>query len=572
MLTVHRILFFWFALPALLMAQGVTESFGEPGQPGSFNVRFSRAGAGIYWVQATDHYVSVEASHREVKEPSDYLLLVENQDHALRLSQAAGGLFAKDPSTAQWEMQPVADGLKFTLADGQGLVLEKTYHYDQAARGFRLELTLRNESSDARGNQAFSLGGPALISPKQASFFGDVSVAIAAPAQNGDEYAVLKPSPEVVSQVLPADLGNLAFAGSTNRFFGAFVWPVDLASLNALTQLSVQTIAPRRGVSPPDNLTTRVNYGLSFQIPAKTESVTLSYGLYLGPKSARVFETLPDSVRQAVALNSADDMDDSDASSRFGPILDNDLSPPCCGGITIPGGRPMAKLLLSLLGVFYDFLGNWGFAIILLTILVRGAMFPLNFRMQKSMRAYGAKMGKLKPQMDEMKKRYADDQKAYQQAMIQFQRENKVFPPIGGCLPIFLTMPIYLGLFTALRTAYDLRQQPFLSWVDDLSTSDALFQLGFWPDEFNLLPLLWIALFVTMTLRQPLPADPQQRQMQMMMRFMPIMFGVMLYTYASALLLYMVTSMLWSLVESAIVKKILGPADPNSAMMAPTPM
>ena len=81
-----------------------------------------------------------------------------------------------------------------------------------------------------------------------------------------------------------------------------------------------------------------------------------------------------------------------------------------------------------------------------------------------------------------------------------------------------------------------------------------------------------MALFVFMTLRQPLPTDPQQRQMQMIMRFMPIMFGLMLYNYASALLLYMVTSMLWSLVESSIVKKILGPMDPNASAMAPTPM
>ena len=81
-----------------------------------------------------------------------------------------------------------------------------------------------------------------------------------------------------------------------------------------------------------------------------------------------------------------------------------------------------------------------------------------------------------------------------------------------------------------------------------------------------------MALFVWMTLRQPLPTDPQQRQMQMIMRFMPILFGLMLYNYASALLLYMVTSMLWSLVESSIVKKILGPMDPNAGAMAPTPM
>ena len=376
-----------------------------------------------------------------------------------------------------------------------------------------------------------------------------MSIAIAAPVE-GDAVTA-KPSTEVASQPLEITPSMLSFAGSSNRFFGAFVYPKDDASKAALAGLTVETVPPRAGVEPADNASTRVVFALNMALPAKNQATTLRYGLYLGPKSYRVFATMPEP-------------------ERFEPILTHDLEPPCCG-ISVPGGRHMAVFLLGLLGWFTDILDNWGFAIILLTILVRGAMLPINFHMQKTMRAFGAKMAKLKPKMDAMKKQYADDPKAYQQAMIAFNRENKVMPPIGGCLPMFLTMPIYIGLFTALRTAYYLRQQPFLSWIDDLSTSDALFNLGFWPDQFNLLPLLWMGLFITMTLRQPLPTDPQQRQMQMMMRFMPIMFGVMLYTYASALLLYMVTSMLWSLVESMIVKKILGPADPNAGMM-PTPM
>jgi len=555
MVNVLRLLCLILALPALLLAQGegapVVKSFGEPGQPGSFRVGLSKQTGGIVWLQAMDHYVSVEAAKSPEKTSADYLLLVDNANHALRLFQPANGVFAKDPAQALWQMEDVPDGVRFTLADGKGLVLEKTLIYDQQARGFTLTLTLKNESSEAVGNQEFWLGGPALVSPKQASLFGDVSVAIAAPIGEG-EAVTLTPSPTEPVRPFEINAKSLSFAGSSNRFFGAFLWPRDDTAREALTRLTVETVPPRQGVQPEDNYSTRVVYGLSMLVPGKGQETSLAYGVYLGPKSYRVFSTLPDP-------------------ERFAPILENDLNPPCCGGITIPGGKQMAMLLLGVLGTFYDMLGNWGFAIILLTILVRGAMFPLNFRMQKSMRAFGAKMAKLKPKMDALKKQYGDDQKAYQQAMIAFNREHKVMPPIGGCLPIFLTMPIYLGLFTALRTAYDLRQQPFMSWIDDLSTSDALFSLGFWPNEFNLLPVLWIGLFVWMTLRQPLPTDPQQRQMQMMMRFMPILFGVMLYTYASALLLYMVTSMLWSLVESAIVKKILGPVDPNAGMV-PTPM
>jgi len=79
-------------------------------------------------------------------------------------------------------------------------------------------------------------------------------------------------------------------------------------------------------------------------------------------------------------------------------------------------------------------------------------------------------------------------------------------------------------------------------------------------------------MFLVMQLQMPLPTDPQQRQVQQIMRFMPVLFGVMLYNYASGLMVYMVTSMVWSMVESSITKKILGPMDPNVQSMAPTPM
>lgn len=553
MSTALRFAFLLLCLPALLFAQsetGKTVEFGAPGETGSFRARFSKQTGGIVWLQATDHYVSLEKARNEQHENGDYLLLIDNVDHALRLFQAKGGVFQKNPADADWQIEELDDGVRLSLDDGQGLVLEKVLRHDPKERGFVLEVTLRNRASDKVGAQAFSLLGPALVVPQQAGLFGEVAVSIAAPLEGEAQHVA--PSKEGKLQQLGVAPNLLSFAGSTNRFFGAFVYPEDEAARSAMTQFEVLTVAPRQGVEPADNLTSRILYGLNLAIPQRGQATTASFGLYLGPKSFRVFDTLEDP-------------------ERFAPVLDVDLNPPCCG-INIPGGRFMAKFLIGLLGTFYDFLGNWGFAIILLTILVRGSMFPLNFRMQKSMRAYGSKMAKLKPQLEALKTRYADDQKAYQQAMIQFQREHKIMPPIGGCLPIFLTMPIYLGLFTALRTAYDLRQQPWMFWIEDLSVSDQLATLSFWPDAFNLLPLLWMALFIFMTLRQPLPTDPQQRQMQMMMRFMPILFGVMLYSYASALLLYMVTSMLWSLVESTIVKKILGPMDPNAASMAPTPI
>jgi YidC/Oxa1 family membrane protein insertase len=314
-------------------------------------------------------------------------------------------------------------------------------------------------------------------------------------------------------------------------------------------------VAGDEGLTVAPYSSTRIRHDLRLTVPAPRAETRVAFGLYIGPKSYRAFATLPEDLRE-----------------RFTPILEHDLASPCCFGVTMPGGRPMAKLLLWLLGIFHDVIGNWGLAIMMLTILVRGLLAPVNFRMQKSMRAYGKKMAVLKPKLDALKAQFGSDQRGYQQAMIAFQREHKMMPPLGGCLPIFLTMPIYIGLFTALRTAYDVRQEPFFAWIVDLSRPDALVHDFLFGYDLNVLPIVWIVMMVFQTLRTPLPNDPQQRQTMMIMRFMPLLFGVMLYSYAAALLVYMVTSMVWSMIEFSITRKILGPIDAEAAAFAPQAM
>jgi YidC/Oxa1 family membrane protein insertase len=527
--------------------------FGAPGAQGSFRAQFAPAGGGLVFLQAADHFVNLAAARKETKDGNDYLLLAFNgRDHALRLSIANGSnAFLVDPADAAaiWTTTASGNVVTMTYDGGAGLVLEKVWRHDPAWRGFEFEIAVKNSNSTAVGSLDVVLGGPALVVPHESGLFGTLSVAIAAPT-GGDALHVVPVAGQV--QKLAVDPAQLSFAGSTNRFFGAFLWPKDQAARQALRSFEVDTVPayPLDDQGMLANSSTRVRYGMQLAIPAAGAETRLKFGLFFGPKSYREFSKLPEP-------------------ERFAPILDVDLNAPCCFSITVPGGRPMAKLLLKVLGWFHDLVGNWGVAIMLLTILVRTLLLPVNFKMQKSMRVYSARMAVLKPKLDAIKQKHGDDKAAYQQAMIAFQRENKMLPPLGGCLPIVLTMPIYLGLFTALRTAYDVRQQPFFGWIEDLSRPDGLFALGFWPDLFNLLPILWIALMMIQMLRQPLPTDPQQRQTMQMTRFMPLIFGVMLYNYAAALLVYMVTSMLWTFVESAIIKKVLGPIDPNVAALTP---
>jgi YidC/Oxa1 family membrane protein insertase len=535
-------------------------SFGEPGTTGSFRMLFTSKGAGVFSVRLFDHYVSRAAARKSEHATEDFQMLVSDivpDVPSLTVREERSGLFPvrlDGSDGTAWQRQDLPDGVRFRIDNGAGLVLEKTFRHRPEQRGLALELALENRGAPENVSPVMSLTlvGPSLVNPKDATLFGNPAVAIGQAV--GGAPKVLHPAQGPLRDLLRIDAQELSMAGVTNRFFGAFLFPMDETAGRAVTAVQVSTIPPVEDTRThtPANWAARALYQLRLPVPARGGTTTATFGLYLGPKSYRVFDERPEQ-------------------ARFLPIMDVDLEPPCC--IAVPGGRLMAELLLKLLGTFQSLVGNWGIAIMMLTILVRGALAPLNFRMQKSMRGYAQRMAVLKPKMDKIKEQHGDDPKAYQQAMLQFQREHKMLPPLGGCLPIFLTMPIYLGLFGALRVAYDLRHQPFVLWIDDLSQPDAVFDLGLpLVPYFNLLPLVWIAMFLWFQLKTPLPTDPQQRQMQMIMRFMPVLFGVLLYNYASGLMVYMVTSMVWTMFESAVTKRILGPLDPSVQAMAPTPV
>jgi len=224
----------------------------------------------------------------------------------------------------------------------------------------------------------------------------------------------------------------------------------------------------------------------------------------------------------------------------------------------------VAPVILWIMTFFHSLVGNWGLAIILLTIVVKAAVFPIMRHSQVKMATYQAKMAKVKPQLEAINKKYADDPQAKNAETMKMYKKHKLSPPIGGCLPMFLQMPIFVGLFQALRSSILIRQEPFFGWIDDLAKPDALFDfngplLSFWPfsgmTTFNLLPLIMVVLWVTHQRSMPKPTDPQQAQMQKIMAFMPIMFGLILYNYAAGLSIYMITSSAIGIFEQQVIRK-----------------
>ena len=221
----------------------------------------------------------------------------------------------------------------------------------------------------------------------------------------------------------------------------------------------------------------------------------------------------------------------------------------------------IARFLLLVLGFFHRLTGNWGWSIILLTLSVRTVLFPLNRRSQTSMAKHATKMKRVQPKLDEVKERYKNDRAKLQKEQARIMQEEGALPPLGGCLPVFLQIPVFFGLFSALRSNFDLRQAPFMLWIRDLSEPDHMFRidltlpvLGTIP-YLNVLPPLMVGLWILQQRFMPKPTDPQQASMQRMMMWMPILMGFFLYNYAAGLSLYMITQSTLGIFELAVIKR-----------------
>jgi YidC/Oxa1 family membrane protein insertase len=221
---------------------------------------------------------------------------------------------------------------------------------------------------------------------------------------------------------------------------------------------------------------------------------------------------------------------------------------------------PISYLLLWVMGIFYKMFHNYGVAIILLTLAVKLAMFPLTKRQQVSMQKYQQQMKKFQPEMLKIQTKYRNNKQKMQEEVMKLYKEHHINPiPVGGCLPIFLQLPILIGLYSALSYAIELRQAEFL-WISDLSQPDHLFpfitSIDFFR-YFNILPILMTIVWFWQMKTAPMPEDPQMKQQQKIMMWMPIIFGFSFYNIASGLVLYWFVMQLISIIEQTLIKKAM---------------
>ena len=200
----------------------------------------------------------------------------------------------------------------------------------------------------------------------------------------------------------------------------------------------------------------------------------------------------------------------------------------------------LSKPLFWLLDQLHKLLGNWGWAIVALVVLLKIAFYWLNASAYKSM----GKMKAINPKVMEMRERYKDKPQQMQQEMMRIYREEKV-NPLGGCLPIFVQMPFFIALYWVLLSTVEMRNAPWIGWITDLSTKDPYF----------ILPLLMTASTMFQTWLNPTPPDPVQAKM---MWIMPLMFSVMFFFFPAGLVLYWLTNNILGIAQQWFINQQLG--------------
>jgi YidC/Oxa1 family membrane protein insertase len=321
--------------------------------------------------------------------------------------------------------------------------------------------------------------------------------------------------------------GTVVWAGAKNQFFASVYTPA---------QPGVGVVARRIELPPfPGSLAPTV--GLSgaakFDLPvlAANASASLSGLLYVGPQEYRRLA--------GFAAN-------EDRVLPYSQFFFN--------RIFLSGY--VAPLLNILLNLTHGWVGNWGVAVILMTLILKIVSLPFTLAASRSAK----KMAKLQPEMQAIREKYKDNPQKQQQATMELFKTRKI-NPIGGCIPILITFPLFIGFFAMLQCTAELRLQPFL-WAKDLASPDTvghLFGLTFLP--INIMPILMGA---TMVVQMRLTPSPSVDNLQMkMMKLMPYIFTLFCYNFSCALALYSTVNGLFTIGQQIVVNRMRRPPPPR---------
>jgi YidC/Oxa1 family membrane protein insertase len=455
------------------------------------------------------------------QEPKDYAHPVRLLDaSAGKFFEAQSGLVSAQPApdhtatfAAEKTEYALADGtdaieVPLTWTDASGLSVRKVFSFKRGSYAIEQRQEITNQGTAPWTGNAYrqlqrvppvvdTKGIKAYSNTERYSFIG------AAWYNASDKFQKLK-FDNFAKEPLDKTFAGGWAAMLQHYFFAA--WIPDAAEQDRYTTSVVQNAdAPRyliRTLSPTINVA-----------PGETKTDTAR--LYVGPK----LQSTLDEVAPGLSLT-----------------VDY-------GIFTI-----IAKPLHYILAQLHKLTGNWGFAIILLVVLIKLAFFKLSEAQYRSM----ARMRKMQPRLEALKERYGDDRQKLNQAMLELYQKEKI-NPLGGCLPMLVQIPVFFALYWVLLESVELRQAPFILWIQNLSA----------PDPYFVLPVLnGLAMIATQWLTPSAGMDPMQAKM---MKIMPVAFSVLFAFFPAGLVLYWTVNGTLSLLQQWIITKRIENADKAKA-------
>ncbi len=368
------------------------------------------------------------------------------------------------------------------IATVNGIQVTKTYRFNADNYNFELFVTVTNLSDtiqQGRVNLSHKHNHIEDDKSQARSFYGPVS------------YASSKLIEDKTKNLESAKIypETTTWSGYMTKYFISAVAPAD----------NFDTVKVSYNQTYVENLFTSKSFSLN---PAA--SVNIAYSAYIGPKEIEHLTAADHNFVESI---------------HYGFL------------------QPLSKPLMSVLRFFYSYLGNYGFAIILLTLCIKLIFWPLTQKSYKSMRG----MQKLQPEMKKIREKYASDKQKMNQEIMKFYKEQKV-SPLGGCLPMVIQIPVFFALYSALMGSIELRHAPFLLWITDLSSKD----------PYYVTPII---MGITMFLQQkmtPTSLDPTQEKL---MLFMPIIFTVMFLNFPSGLVVYWLINNLLTILQQYLIRR-----------------
>ncbi len=418
------------------------------------------------------------------------------------------------PASTRYHVdQKVEGGLELSVTAGPWQV-SRTYEWKT---DFELVSVVRVKNVGAvpaSGELALRVSrGIDPVREEKGSFFGGIGNQSRTACLVGETFEHVVPTDD--DKPPPEHKGPVRFFGIDQQYFLSAMYPLDQAREGRCVLTATSTYREATAYFP-------------LQL-APGQEATQAFGAFIGPKDV-------------------DDLARVKACSAPGCAFRPELEKAVDFGIW----AFIVKVLLWVLKFFHGLVGNWGVAIILLTVLVKIVLLPLTHRSMVSAEA----MKKLQPQMEVIRKKFAEDKERQNMEMMKLYQEAKV-NPLGGCLPLLFQLPIWAALYTTLRTSYDLYGEPFINpmWAD-LTYKDPTY----------VLPL---ALGVTMVLTQRLqPQMMDATQAKVMTYGMPVFFTAFMLNYPAGLALYIFTNNLLSIAQQYALRRYLertGQAAPRSA-------